>query len=169
MATDAVAVPAAMDGTGDDPAGRVAELFDAHHQRLFRLAFALQTLWIFFTSLWLCFADGSGADGFIPMTAQISDESEAFFNNYVASHGFPVTGGGSMSAGDATFHSGWCLHRAPGNVTDRVREVMTVIYYPDGTRVSEPKNDFQKADLKNWLNDIEPGRVADGPLNPVVY
>jgi RNA polymerase sigma-70 factor (ECF subfamily) len=27
-----------MDGTGDDPAGRVAELFDAHHQRLFRLA-----------------------------------------------------------------------------------------------------------------------------------
>ena len=38
MATDAVAVPAAMDGTGDDPAGRVAELFDAHHQRLFRLA-----------------------------------------------------------------------------------------------------------------------------------
>jgi RNA polymerase sigma factor (sigma-70 family) len=40
MATDAhaVAVPAAMDETGDDPAGRVAELFDAHHQRLFRLA-----------------------------------------------------------------------------------------------------------------------------------
>jgi RNA polymerase sigma-70 factor (ECF subfamily) len=40
MATDAhaVAVPAAMGGTGDDPAGRVAELFDAHHQRLFRLA-----------------------------------------------------------------------------------------------------------------------------------
>ena len=40
MATDAhaVAVPAAMGGTGDDPAVRVAELFDAHHQRLFRLA-----------------------------------------------------------------------------------------------------------------------------------
>jgi DNA-directed RNA polymerase specialized sigma24 family protein len=40
MATDAhaVAVPAAMGGTGEDPAGRVAELFDAHHQRLFRLA-----------------------------------------------------------------------------------------------------------------------------------
>ena len=40
MTTDAhaVAVPAAMDGTGGDPAARVAELFDAHQQRLFRLA-----------------------------------------------------------------------------------------------------------------------------------
>jgi RNA polymerase sigma-70 factor (ECF subfamily) len=40
MATDAhaVAVPAAMGETGEDPAGRVAGLFDAHHQRLFRLA-----------------------------------------------------------------------------------------------------------------------------------
>ena len=39
MATDAhaVAVPAAMGGS-EDPATRVAELFDAHHQRLFRLA-----------------------------------------------------------------------------------------------------------------------------------
>ena len=40
MASDAhaVPVPAAMDGPDDDPAGRVAALFDAHHQRLFRLA-----------------------------------------------------------------------------------------------------------------------------------
>jgi len=40
MATDAqvVAVPAAMGETGDDPAARIAGLFDAHHQRLFRLA-----------------------------------------------------------------------------------------------------------------------------------
>jgi hypothetical protein len=30
-----------------------------------RLAFALQTLWIFFTSLWLLFADGSGIPSFV--------------------------------------------------------------------------------------------------------
>lgn len=117
----------------------------------------------------MSFADGSGANGFIPLAAQISDESETFFNDYVASHGYPVTGGGSMAAGDATFHSGWCLHRAPGNVTERVREVMTVIYYPDGTRVSEPQNEFQRADRRTWLSDIEPGMLADGPLNPVVF
>src|SRR5215213_10178035 len=40
MATDAhaVVVPAALDGSDADPAGRVAALFDAHHERLFRLA-----------------------------------------------------------------------------------------------------------------------------------
>lgn len=40
MATDAhaVVVPAAMDSSDDDPEARVAALFDAHHQRLFRLA-----------------------------------------------------------------------------------------------------------------------------------
>ena len=40
MSGQAVAVPAAMnqDALRDDPAGRVAALFDAHHQRLFRLA-----------------------------------------------------------------------------------------------------------------------------------
>ena len=34
----AVVAPAAMDASSDDPATRVAALFDAHHQRLFRLA-----------------------------------------------------------------------------------------------------------------------------------
>src|SRR5262245_37585074 len=39
MDGQAVAVPATMHGDGaQDPSGRVAELFDAHHQRLFRLA-----------------------------------------------------------------------------------------------------------------------------------
>ena len=40
MAIDAhaVVVPAAMDGSDDDPEARVAALFDAHYKRLFRLA-----------------------------------------------------------------------------------------------------------------------------------
>jgi ectoine hydroxylase-related dioxygenase (phytanoyl-CoA dioxygenase family) len=117
----------------------------------------------------MSFADGSGASGFIPTPNEISDESESFFGRYVDEKGLKVTGGGAMAAGDATFHSGWCLHRAPGNVTDRVREVMTVIYYPDGTPVAEPKNDFQKADHQVWLSSLPAGHPANGPLNPVVY
>lgn len=117
----------------------------------------------------MSFADGSGANGFISTPNEISDESEAFFSDLVTEKGYAVTGGGAMAAGDASFHSGWCLHRAPGNVTDRVREVMTVIYFPDGTPVAAPKNDFQRADHRVWLNSIEPGRPANGPLNPVVY
>ena len=39
MNGQAIAMPAAIDGSHEnDPAGRVAALFDAHHQRLFRLA-----------------------------------------------------------------------------------------------------------------------------------
>jgi len=117
----------------------------------------------------MTFADGSHRDGFINLEHQISDQSEAFFDDHVRSKGYALTGGGEMCAGDATFHSGWTLHRAPGNVTDRVREVMTVIYYPDGTRVSEPANDFQAADHRVWLDSRPVGGAADGPLNPVLW
>lgn len=117
----------------------------------------------------MTFADRSYKPGYIPIPNEISDESEAYFDEYVKEMGYPLSGGGEMAAGDATFHSGWTLHRAPGNVTDRVREVMTVIYFPDGTNVSLPANQFQEADHRVWLNSITPGQPAAGPLNPVVY
>lgn len=117
----------------------------------------------------MTFADGSHREGFVAVAEEISDASETFFERYVAERGFPLRTSGAMRAGDATFHSGWTLHRAPGNVTDRVREVMTIIYYPDGTRVSEPSSHFQVADQAAWLNSIPAGEVAAGPLNPVVF
>jgi len=117
----------------------------------------------------MSFANGSQREGFIELGNQISDLSEAFFDGFVRGKGLSTSGAGAMMAGDATFHSGWTLHRAPGNITDRVREVMTVIYYPDGTKVSEPRNDFQKADLATWLGAKPVGAVADGPLNPVLW
>lgn len=116
----------------------------------------------------MTFADRSHENGFIPISAQISDVSEAFYDGYLLGKGYALTGGGEMAAGDATFHSGWTLHRAPGNVTDTTREVMTIIYYPDGTTIAEPVNDFQRADHKTWLNELPIGAPADGPLNPVL-
>jgi ectoine hydroxylase-related dioxygenase (phytanoyl-CoA dioxygenase family) len=117
----------------------------------------------------MTFADGSHADGFIPIAAQISDDSQMYFDQLVEERGWPMQTPGAMAAGDATFHSGWTLHRAPGNVTERVREVMTIIYYPDGTEVTTPVNDFQEADRKTWLSSLEPGSPAAGPLNPVLF
>jgi hypothetical protein len=46
---------------------------------------------------------------------------------------------------------------------------MTIIYYPDGTEVTTPVNDFQEADRKTWLSSLEPGSPAAGPLNPVLF
>lgn len=117
----------------------------------------------------MTFASGSQREGFVEIYSQISYASEAFFDGWVRDRGYALAGAGAMRAGDATFHSGWTLHRAPGNVTDRVREVMTVIYYPDGTLIHPPENDFQRADHEAWLGGGAIGAPAEGPLNPVVY
>lgn len=117
----------------------------------------------------MTFANGSHRNGWVPIDEQISDTSEAFFEEYVSTKGFELGSAGAMTPGDATFHNGWTLHRAPGNTTDRVREVMTIIYYPDGTRIAEPKNEFQKADHEAWLGGLPVGSVADSPLNPRLW
>ena len=60
------------------------------------------------------------------------------------------------------------LHRAPGNPTDRMREVMTVIFLADGLNVQEPTNGNQSGDLAQWLPGLKPGDVIDSELNPVL-
>jgi ectoine hydroxylase-related dioxygenase (phytanoyl-CoA dioxygenase family) len=115
----------------------------------------------------LTFASGSHQLGFIGNLA-ISDDSEALIGELVREKGYPATRATQMNAGDATFHSGWTLHCAPGNQSDRMREVMTVIYFADGARVTPPKNPHQEADRQRWLMGLEAGKVIDSALNPVV-
>lgn len=116
----------------------------------------------------LTFASGSQELGFMGNLA-ISDESESALNQVVVDGGYPVTRAVSMRAGDATFHAGWTLHKAPGNSSDLMRQVMTVIYYADGATVSTPRNHNQEADRQRWLGGYEPGTLADSALNPVLY
>jgi hypothetical protein len=72
-----------------------------------------------------------------------------------------------MRAGDASFHSGWTVHRALGNTSSRMREVMTVIWFAEGLSVVGPANAAQANDLASWLPGLAPGDVAASPLNPV--
>jgi ectoine hydroxylase-related dioxygenase (phytanoyl-CoA dioxygenase family) len=74
-----------------------------------------------------------------------------------------------MKAGDATFHYGWTLHGAPANATDRPREAMTVIWYADGARVTEPDNFNRRRDLERWMPGLKPGDLAASELNPLVF
>ena len=116
----------------------------------------------------LNFASGSHRDGRIANTA-ISDDSEAIFDRYVAAGGYPVTAQAEMRAGDATFHTGWAIHNAgPNRSPDVVREVITVIYFADGARVTEPENPDQENDRQRWLDGLEPGELAASRLNPVL-
>jgi ectoine hydroxylase-related dioxygenase (phytanoyl-CoA dioxygenase family) len=115
----------------------------------------------------LRFASGSHREGYLG-DLPISDQSEETFYQFVTQHGYPIMPAPTMAAGDATFHSGWTLHTAPGNSTAIMREVMTVIYFADGARASQPDNKNRVADLASWLPGIQPGDLAASPLNPLV-
>ena len=114
----------------------------------------------------LAFAVGSHVDG--PLSdIGISDASEEHFDRLVAERGLAVDEPVAMRAGDASFHSGWTVHRALGNTSSRMREVMTVIWFADGLSVVGPANAAQANDLASWLPGLAPGDVAASPLNPV--
>jgi ectoine hydroxylase-related dioxygenase (phytanoyl-CoA dioxygenase family) len=99
----------------------------------------------------------------------ISDESEAMFAATVGDLGLRQETHGSLAAGDATFHAGWTLHRAAPNPTAVPRPVMTIIYFADGTRVAEPADDVQRFELTLWLKGLQPGDLAAGERNPVLW
>lgn len=112
------------------------------------------------------FASGSHRDGYLG-DMPISDESEGRFEEFIRERNFRIVPGPAMKAGDATFHYGWTLHGAPGNSTPRTREVMTVIWFADGARVTEPDNFNRARDLERWLPGLKPGDLAASALNPI--
>ena len=116
----------------------------------------------------MTFASGSQEIGYLG-DMPISDDSERIIADLIDEKGFEKKSYGAMKAGDATFHAGWVLHGAPGNPTANMREVMTIIYFPDGTRVSEPANKSQRNDLKHWLPGCKVGDLAASKLNPLVW
>jgi len=116
----------------------------------------------------MTFATGSHTAGKLRGHA-ISDASEAEYEQLVRSERLAEHTYGALRAGDATFHAGWTLHRAGPNPTDRMRPVMTVIYFADGSRVSEPDSIYQKFDLGVWLPGLEPGDHAESPINPRLW
>lgn len=114
----------------------------------------------------MTFVDGSntGALG----QAAISDDSEAHFDTLVRQDGANLSVPVAMSAGDATFHGGWTLHKAGANTSLNTREVMTVIYFASDLTVEAPTNEPQRRDLARWLPGLSPGDPAASELNPVV-
>ena len=114
------------------------------------------------------FASGSHRERYLG-DIPIGDESERTFDEFIRSRGFSVAATPSMQAGDATFHYGWTLHGAAANSTDRTREAMTIIWFADGTRVSNPDNVNRRRDMERWLPGAAPGDVAATDLNPLAF
>lgn len=115
----------------------------------------------------LTFASGSHVSG--PLSdLHISDASEGYFDGLLSDGRWPLSEPVPMDAGDATFHSGWTVHKATGNSTGIMRSVMTIIYFADGLTVLEPANPAQQLDLETWLPGLRPGDLAATALNRVV-
>ena len=115
----------------------------------------------------LTFASGSYTEGAV-FNFEISDESESAYDNYVKDHNFEISRAKTMKAGDATWHRGFTMHNAPGNNSNKRREVMTIIYVADGARVTPYKNNWQKNDHHKWLMGKPIGELIDSELNPKV-
>jgi hypothetical protein len=115
----------------------------------------------------LAFASRSHVDGALSDIG-ISDASEEHFDRLLPELGLAIDEPVAMRAGDASFHSGWTVHKALGNTADRMREVMTVIWFADGLPVLEPANSAQANDLASWLPGLAPGDLAASPDNPVI-
>jgi ectoine hydroxylase-related dioxygenase (phytanoyl-CoA dioxygenase family) len=115
----------------------------------------------------LTFASGSYDKGAI-FDHEISDESESAFDDYVKEKNFPISRAKTMKAGDATWHRGFTIHNAPGNNSNKMREVMTIIYLADGARVTPYKNQWQKSDHMKWLDAKPIGELIDSELNPLL-
>ena len=98
----------------------------------------------------------------------ISDDTDGRLDALIAERRWPVWSAPPMRAGDATFHAGGTLHSASANRSDRVREVLTVIYYADGARAAEPANENQRVDLEVFLPGVRPGDEARSALNPLL-
>ena len=73
-----------------------------------------------------------------------------------------------FSAGDVCLHTGWTFHGARPNATGQDRLAMTMIYLPDGTRLTEPTAG-QAFDRRAWLPDATVGEPIESWLNPLVW
>lgn len=99
----------------------------------------------------------------------IGDDSQREFDRLIQARRLPRRSDGAFAVGDVSFHAGWALHCAPPNATETMREVMTVIYFADGTRVAPLDHPNRKFDRDTWLPGCAPGTFAATPLNPILW
>jgi ectoine hydroxylase-related dioxygenase (phytanoyl-CoA dioxygenase family) len=113
------------------------------------------------------FVQGSHADSAYAQLP-ISETSQEYFEQVIKNQKGKVSSY-SLKAGDATFHSGRALHAAHANASEKRREVITIIYYADGTRIMEPDNQHRKIDMEVFHPGQKPGDFAASEINPLLF
>ena len=115
----------------------------------------------------MSFAAGSHTTGSIGHI-EISDTSHDIISAIITENNYNVESF-ALKAGDATFHAGYTLHSAHPNNGMYSREVMAIIYYADGAKITEFDNEHRKVDRDVFLPGLNPGDIAATELNPLLY
>jgi ectoine hydroxylase-related dioxygenase (phytanoyl-CoA dioxygenase family) len=116
----------------------------------------------------MTFASGSHRSGNLGEHL-IGDASDDVHGRLIERLGLVEETHGALRAGDATFHCGWTLHRAPANPTALERLVITVIYFADGARVGPLDSEARRFDQQVWLGGRPEGALADSDSNPRLW
>jgi hypothetical protein len=99
---------------------------------------------------------------------KISDDSEKVISQKLRLNDFETVVE-PFELGEVSFHSGWIFHRAGANVTQSMRQVMTVIYMDKDMKLMEPQNENQVNDWHTWCPGAIVDEVIDTPINPILY
>ena len=113
----------------------------------------------------LSFAAGSHKDHNFRDLA-ISDDSEQKIQKAMNSYELESS---PYELGEISFHSGWMYHRAPANMSGKMRGIMTVIYMDKDMKLKEPENVNQENDRQSFCPGIEVNQICDSELNPVLF
>lgn len=130
----------------------------------------------------MSFADGSHRGAKYLGTSTPDETKIRAFAESLVERGYHLTNYGNFAAGDVTFHSGWTLHYAPANLSDRTREVLVVVYYADGARIAPPRTltadtpfpeqfaeRMRQQTRETCFPGLKPGDLAVTPMNPLIY
>lgn len=116
----------------------------------------------------LRFARGSHRSGLAPIE-NISDISEAAFNEIIEEHGFPIDDLPPVVLGDVSFHHGRTIHGAYPNTFEHSRFVLALHYFADGARLKKPTTPTMERLFRNAAPEGSPGDAADSPRWPVTF
>lgn len=96
----------------------------------------------------------------------ISDESERKLGDVLRDNPLDDS---PFDLGEVSFHSGWLFHRAGANVSNKPREVMTIIYMDEDMRLLESRTRQHRDDHQTWCLGARVGEIIDTRLNPVLW
>ncbi len=162
----------------DEPYFKNREDFNTPwHQDAFFIPLDTQkilTLWIPLTDMDpemapMSYFDGSHKAGFLGLCGP-GDKSMATFEGRVSQAGYHVSNYGSFQAGDLAVHAGQTLHCSGRNRSDRLREVIIILYFADGARVTDSSQlPPGGPPLEVILPGMRPGDLAESALTPLVF